>query len=122
MVLARALVLEEKGISSESHYALPEMPLHKARQIITRADFTQDLDHVNVIHIDANGNVRADSVPMMNAFREICLESGFEEHLKATLKRLDQLESFRRTREVAFKEMPTYGDGEVPEQTYCAKL
>lgn len=119
MVLARALVLREK---TGPNFELPEIPLHEARQIITRADFTQGLDHINVVHIDSNSMVRADSVPMQNAFREICSEAGFEDHLKATLKRLDELESLRRTREVSFREPHNYGNGEVPVQTYCAKL
>lgn len=119
MVLGRALVLREKtGDNTE----LPEIPLHEARQIITRADYTQSLDHINIIHIDSNGMVRADSVPMQNAFREIVSELGFEEHLKATLNRLDELESLSRTREVSFRDPPTYSGGEVPVQTYCAKL
>ena len=79
-------------------------------------------DHINVIHIDANGMVRADSVPMQNAFREICAEEGFEEHLAATLDRLDELESLARTRDIWFREPPARGGGEVPEQTYTAKL
>jgi hypothetical protein len=101
---------------------LPEIPLHEVRQIITRADFVRPFDHINVIHIDAHGMVRADSVPMQNAFRDICSEEGFEAHLKATLDRLDELESLARTREVAVREPPDRSGGIVPVQTYCAKL
>lgn len=119
MILARALIQREK---TNGDLKLPEIPLHEARQIITRADYTRGLDHINVIHIDANGMVRADSVPMQNAFREICNEPGFEQHLKETLQRLDQLESLSRTREVSYREAPTYSGGEVPELGFCAKL
>ncbi|KAF2268232.1 hypothetical protein CC78DRAFT_530157 [Lojkania enalia] len=123
MVLARALVQREKSlVGTPEEHCLPEIPLHEARQIITRADFTTDLDHINVIHIDANGMVRADSMVMQNAFREICSGEGFEEHLRATIKRLDELESLRRTQEVSFKEQKDYGEGDIPEVTYCAKL
>lgn len=122
IVLARALVQREQYPTSDAHFQLPEIPLHEARQIITRADYTQGLDHINVVHIDAAGMVRADSVPMQNAFREICSEEGFEAHLKATLNRLDELESLSRTREVSYRDPPTYSGGEVPVQTYCAKL
>ncbi|KAF1355980.1 hypothetical protein EJ07DRAFT_167825 [Lizonia empirigonia] len=101
---------------------LPEIPLHEARQIITRADFVRPFDHINVIHIDAWGMVRADSVPMQNAFCEICSEEGFEEHLKATLNRLDELESLARTREVSWRAAPDRSGGIVPMQTYCAKI
>ncbi|KAF2713994.1 hypothetical protein K504DRAFT_488262 [Pleomassaria siparia CBS 279.74] len=122
MVLARALVLREASHSSTEEYKLPEIPLHESRQIITRADYIQGFDHINVVHIDANSMVRADSVPMQNAFREICTQEGFEEHLRATLNRLDELESLSRTREVAFRDPPQYEGGKVPVQTYCAKL
>jgi hypothetical protein len=121
IILARALVARE-GDSSSPHWRLPEIPLHESRQIITRADFVRGFDHINVIHIDANGMVRADSVAMQNAFREICAEDGFEEHLRQTLDRLDELESLARTRDVWFREPPGRSGGEVPEQTFCAKL
>lgn len=119
MVLARELVRREDG---DPGSRLPEIPLHEARQIITRADYTQGLDHINVIHIDPQGMVRADSVAMQNAFREICTQEGFEEHLKATLNRLDELESLSRTREVSFRDPPTYEGGNVPVQTYTARV
>jgi len=119
MVLARELVRRESG---DPESRLPEIPLHEARQIITRANYTQGLDRINVFHIDPQGMVRADSVAMQNAFREICTEDGFEAHLKATLNRLDELESLSRTREVSFKDPPTYDGGNVPVQTYCARL
>ncbi|CAN9400092.1 unnamed protein product [Alternaria alternata] len=99
-----------------------DIPLHEARQIITRADFVHPFDDTNVIHIDAHGMVRADSVPMQNAFREVVQQPGFEEHLKATLNRLDELESLARTREVAMRDPPDRSGGIVPVQTYCAKL
>lgn len=123
IILARALVLrEQKDTSDLEQFTLPEIPLHEARQIITRADFVHPFDHINVFHIDANGMVRADSVPMQNTFREIVNEPGFEEHLKATLNRLDELESLARTREIAYRDAPDRSGGVVPVQTYCAKL
>ncbi|KAF9740433.1 hypothetical protein PMIN06_009549 [Paraphaeosphaeria minitans] len=127
LVLARALVHREQHSHHPTSaggdtFKLPEIPLHESRQIITRADFVRQFDHINVIHIDANGMVRADSVAMQNAFREICAEEGFEEHLRATLDRLDELESLARTRDVWFREPPGRSGGEVPVQTYTAKL
>ncbi|KAF2864852.1 hypothetical protein BDV95DRAFT_613212 [Massariosphaeria phaeospora] len=123
LVLARELVLREKDLeATTAEFTLPEIPLHEARQIITRADFVAGFDRINVVHIDAHGMVKADSVAMQNAFREICTQEGFEAHLKATLNRLDELESLSRTREVAFRDPPTYNDGEVPVQMYRAKL
>ena len=109
MVLAKALVDEEKRSvrlygPAKSHL-LPQIPLHKAREIMTRADFIKSYDHINVFTIDAQAMVRADSVPMQNAFREICSEPGFEEHLNATLDRISAIESLGRTREVVAKDL-----------------
>ena len=109
MVLAKALVDEEKRAvrlygPAKSHL-LPQIPLHKAREIMTRADFIKSYDHINVFTIDAQAMVRADSVPMQNAFREICSEPGFEEHLNATLDRISAIESLGRTREIVAKDL-----------------
>ena len=111
MVLAKALVDQEREIVGKgtSHSGqgqmLPQIPLHKAREIMTRADFIQDYDHINIFTIDAQAMVRADSVPMQNAFRQICSEPGFEQHLQATLDRISAIESLGRTREVVAKDL-----------------
>ena len=113
MVLAKALVDQEKNIFGKdtNHLGqgqlLPQIPLHKAREIMTRADFIQDYDHINIFTIDAQANVRADSVPMQNTFRQICSEPGFEEHLQATLDRISAIESLGRTREIVAKDLLT---------------
>jgi len=49
--------------------------------------------------------VRADSVPMQIAFREICAEPGFDEYLQATLDRISAIESLGRTRELVMKDL-----------------
>lgn len=109
MVLAKALVDKEKKMEKtfdDNHgHILPEIPLHEARQIMTRADFIKDYDRINVFTIDSIANVRADSVPMMNAFREICSQEGFDEHLEATLDRISAIESLGRTRELTIKDL-----------------
>ena len=109
MVLAKALVDREKeegtGYHEERGHLLPQIPLHQAREIMTRADFIKDYDHINVFTIDAQSMVRADSVPMQNAFRQICSEEGFEEHLQATLDRISAIESLGRTREIIAKDL-----------------
>ena len=46
---------------------------------------------------------------MMNAFREICSEDGFEEFLEATLTRIGDIESLGRTREITIKDL--WNDG-----------
>lgn len=63
MVLAKALVDKEKEMEltydPESGHILPEIPLHEARQVMTRADFIQSYDHINVFTIDSRAMVRA---------------------------------------------------------------
>lgn len=109
MVLARALVEREKTLERsndpEMGHILPEIPLHEAREIMTRADFIQAYDHENIFTIDSRAMVRADSVPMQNAFREICSVDGFDEHLEGTLERIADIESLGRTRELTIKDL-----------------
>ncbi|KAF7912507.1 uncharacterized protein EAF01_001528 [Botrytis porri] len=108
MVLAQALVAAEKDTPTyidDGSHNIPEIPLHKARQIMTRADFIQQYDHVNLFTITSNAMVRADSVPMQQAFRSICAEEGFEQHLEATLQRINDIESLGRTREIVAKDL-----------------
>jgi len=117
MVLAKALVEKEKCMEETYHpvkgHILPQMPLHEARQVMTRADFIQQYDAINVFTIDSSAMVRADSVPMMNAFREICAEEGFDEHLDATLGRIGDIESLGRTRELTIKDLWNKGKYKV---------
>ena len=109
MVLAKALVDQEKECPPSYHpeegHLLPQIPLHKAREIMTRADFIKSYDQINIFTIDAQAMVRADSVPMQNAFRQICSQPGFEKHLQATLDRISAIESLGRTREVVAKDL-----------------
>lgn len=109
MVLAKALVDRakemEKTYDDEQGHILPEMPLHEARQVMTRADFIQGYDHDNIFTIDSRAMVRADSVPMQNAFREICSQPGFDDHLTKTLDRIGDIESLGRTRELTIKDL-----------------
>ncbi|RMZ76772.1 hypothetical protein DV737_g4648, partial [Chaetothyriales sp. CBS 132003] len=109
MVLARALVEKQKEMDTnyneEEGHILPQIPLFQARYIMTRADFIQSYDHENIFTIDSNAMVRADSVPMMNAFREICAEDGFDDLLQATLDRIAAIESIGRTKELTFKDL-----------------
>ncbi|EEA27492.1 hypothetical protein TMatcc_004209 [Talaromyces marneffei ATCC 18224] len=109
LVLAKALVDQEQEMDSiydEEHgHILPELPLHKARQVMTRADFIQSYDHDNIFTIDSRAMVRADSVPMQLAFRAICSEPGFDDHLEKTLTRIGDIESLGRTRELTIKDL-----------------
>ena len=95
----------ESSYDDESGHILPQIPLYIARQIMTRADFIQSYDHDNIFTIDSTAMVRADSVPMMNAFKAICAEEGFDEYLEATLDRISAIESLNRTKELTFKDL-----------------
>jgi len=113
LVLAKALVDKEKEMDQsydpENGYILPEIPLHEARQIMTRADFIQEYDKINVFTIDSRAMVRADSVPMQVAFREVCAQPGFDDYLQATLDRISAIESLGRTRELVLKDLVEKG-------------
>jgi hypothetical protein len=123
MVLAKALVDREKEMistyDSKIGHILPSIPLHEARQIMTRADFIQSYDHDNLFAIDSDAMVRADSVPMQNAFREICAQEGFEEFLERTLDRISAIESLGRTRELTWKDL--WNGGRYKVETRDAK-
>jgi hypothetical protein len=87
--------------------------MHKAQQIMTRSDFVRDLDRLNLFAITSSAEVRASSVPMHLAFKEICGEPGFREHLDATLDRIDAIESLGRTRELVAKDLVQGGKYEI---------
>jgi hypothetical protein len=72
---------------------------------MTRADFIKSYDHINLFTITSTAFVRADSVPMQRAFRSICNEPGFDEHLEKTLQRIADIESLGRTREIVAKDL-----------------
>jgi len=109
MILAQGLVDLESGESPpygpSADHLLPSFPLHKAQELMTRSDFVRQLDRLNLFSITAAAEVRASSVPMHLAFRDICLEPGFREHLAATVKRIADIESLGRTREVVAKDL-----------------
>ena len=122
MVLAKALVDKEKEMEKtydpKIGHILPEIPLHKAREIMTRADFIQSYDHDNLFTIDSRAMVRADSVPMQNAMREICSWEGFDEHLEGTLDRIGDIESLGRTRELTIKDLWDQGKYKLAMRDY----
>ncbi|OHE95076.1 hypothetical protein CORC01_09600 [Colletotrichum orchidophilum] len=116
MVLAQALVDEEEDMElydDEKGHMLPSFPMHKAQQIMTRADFVRNMDRLNLFSIAANADVRASSVPMHRAFQEICAEKGFRDHLEATIQRIGDIESLGRTRELVAKDLVLGGKYEI---------
>lgn len=109
MVLALALVDKEDEMEqtydAEKGHVLPSYAMHKAQEIMTRADFVRDLDRLNLFTITSMAQVRASSVPMHRAFKEICAEDGFRQFLQDTLDRIAAIESLGRTRELVAKDL-----------------
>ncbi|KAL4887258.1 hypothetical protein BJY04DRAFT_175480 [Aspergillus karnatakaensis] len=105
LLLGKTLVQLEKD-PNRPHYVsgLPGMALHKVQELMTRPDLIKGLDEMNIIAIDADAVVRADSVPMQNAFRSVVSDPDFEAHLEATLERLDEIEGLGRTTELRLKD------------------
>lgn len=96
--------LVDDKIRHDDHH-LPELPLWRARQIMTRPDYIQQYDNLNIFTIDSELRVRADSVPMMRAFHEIVSQPHFNELLDDSIQRVADIESLARTREVLFKDL-----------------
>ncbi|GAB1317491.1 hypothetical protein MFIFM68171_07701 [Madurella fahalii] len=117
VVLATALVDKEeemeKTYDPELGHVLPSFPLHKAQEIMTRADFVRALDRLNLFSITSSAQVRASSVPMHLAFKEIVAQPGFREHLQATIDRIAAIESLGRTRELVAKDLVLGGKYEI---------
>jgi len=103
--------LEEGILSGEEvsvrDLPLPSIPYHKCRQIMTRADFLEELDRSNIISIDINHDVRPDSTLILQAAREVVEEECFDELLDSVRERIDEIESLHRTRELTFKDVNT---------------
>ncbi|KLU90977.1 hypothetical protein MAPG_09502 [Magnaporthiopsis poae ATCC 64411] len=124
MVLALALVDKEaemdKTYDPVKGHVLPSFALHEAQQIMTRADFIRALDRLNLFTITSKAKVRASSVPMQMAFREICSEPGFRKHLDETMLRIADIESLGRTRELVAKDLVIGGHYEIETQHAAA--
>lgn len=86
-------------------HQLPELPLWRSRQIMTRPDYIQQYDNLNIFTVDSDSRVRADSVPMMRAFHEIASQPHFDELLEDTVQRVAAIESLNRTRELVMKDL-----------------
>ncbi|KAG7091095.1 hypothetical protein E1B28_010150 [Marasmius oreades] len=97
--------LEESGKGSLEELPLPVIPYWQCRQIMTRADFLEELDRKNIIAIDANHDVRPDSMLILLAAKEVVGKDGFEESLTSVRDRIDDIESLHRTRELTFKDL-----------------
>ncbi|KID63098.1 ATPase domain, prokaryote, partial [Metarhizium hybridum] len=120
MVLAHALVEKEESMTSTYDpvvgHILPTYPFHIAQEIMTRCDFIRDLDSLNLLTITNQADVRASSVPMHRAFREICSQPGFKEHLDNTIERIAAIESLGRTRELVAKDLVLGGQYDIQQE------
>lgn len=90
---------------SKKNHHLPELPLWRARQVMTRPDYIQQYDNLNIFTVDLDSRVRADSVPMMRAFHEIASQPHFDQLLDETVERVAAIESLGRTREIVMKDL-----------------
>ncbi|CAE6439583.1 unnamed protein product [Rhizoctonia solani] len=89
----------------EVHVPMPSISYYECRQIMTRPDFINQLDHLNIISIDIEHKVRLDSIVTLEAAREVVNEEGFDELLEGVRDRVDEIESLHRTRELTFKDV-----------------
>ncbi|KAK0454662.1 hypothetical protein EV421DRAFT_433248 [Armillaria borealis] len=93
------------NMQSTAELPLPVIPYWKCRQIMTRADFLEDLDRKNIIAIDVNHDVRPDSMLILHAARQMVEQEEFEDTLNNVRDRIDEIESLHRTRELTFKDL-----------------
>ncbi|KAL7817144.1 hypothetical protein V8C26DRAFT_420543 [Trichoderma gracile] len=117
MTLALALV-DKEAEGSDNYdpvvgHLLPTFPFHIAQEIMTRADFIRDLDSLNLFTVTSQADVRASSVPMHLAFKEICAEPRFRKHLEDTVQRIADIESLGRTRELVAKDLVLGGQYDI---------
>lgn len=96
---------QESGNDNLEELPLPVIPYWQCRQIMTRADFLEELDRKNIIAIDENHDVRPDSMLILLAAREVVGQEDFEEVLSNVRDRIDEIESLHRTRELTFKDL-----------------
>ncbi|KAM0480872.1 hypothetical protein ACHAPX_003759 [Trichoderma viride] len=117
MVLALALVDKEEEMDKTYDpvvgHLLPTFPFHIAQELMTRADFIRDLDSLNLFTVTSQADVRASSVPMHLAFKEICAEPRFRKHLEDTIQRISDIESLGRTRELVAKDLVLGGEYDI---------
>lgn len=122
MVLAQALVEKEetmtKTFDAKTGHVLPTFPFHMAQEIMTRCDFIRELDRLNLFTITNQADVRASSVPMHRAFKEICSQPGFKQHLEDTIERISAIESLGRTRELVAKDLVLGGQYDISQDRY----
>jgi len=106
----RAIEAGELSEEDATELSLPTISYYECRQIMTRPDFLEALDHANIISIDVHHHVRPDSMLILRAAVEVVSEEGFDDLLQGVRDRVDEIESLHRTRELTFKDL---GEGDL---------
>ncbi|KAJ8489576.1 hypothetical protein ONZ45_g13541 [Pleurotus djamor] len=101
---ARERGVKEEDVNLEG-LPMPKISYYRCRQIMTRTDFLEELDRLNIISIDIHHDIRPDSMLILHAAREVCEEEGFDDLLDDVRDRIDEIESLHRTRELTFKDV-----------------
>lgn len=99
---------QEKDVRGED-VPNPHLTWGEARQVMTRPDFLTQLDQMNIIQVNRHHEIRADSMPLLRAFRRIAQEPGYEDKLERVMDRVSAIESLGRTRELVWKEQGEKG-------------
>lgn len=99
---------QEKDVRGED-VPNPHLTWGEARQVMTRPDYLTQLDQMNIIQVNRHHEIRADSMPLLRAFRRIAQEPGYEDKLERVMDRVAAIESLGRTRELLWKEQGEKG-------------
>ncbi|KAG1902729.1 uncharacterized protein F5891DRAFT_1215387 [Suillus fuscotomentosus] len=75
---------------------LPVIPAWRCQQIMTRPDYLDELDRLDVVYIDMNSNVQPDSMLVLRAALDIVEKEGFDELLEDVRCRIKEIENLRR--------------------------
>ncbi|KAG2116311.1 hypothetical protein BD769DRAFT_1485904 [Suillus cothurnatus] len=75
---------------------LPVIPAWRCQQIMTRPDYLDELDRLDVVYIDINSNVQPDSMLVLRAALDIVEKEGFDELLEDVRCRIKEIENLRR--------------------------
>lgn len=102
---AESLTADDDEKVTYGDHILPELPLWRSRQIMTRPDYIRRYDDLNIFTLDSYSRVRADLVPMMRAFHEVALQPHFDDLLSESLGRVSEIEALGRTRELVAKDL-----------------
>lgn len=58
---------------------------------MTRTDFLEPLDRLNIVSMDVDHNVRMDSHVLLTAAREVVSREGFDQDLETTMDRVSDV-------------------------------